>query len=319
MILSIIIPMFNVEQYLPKCIESVYNQDLDEAEFEIILIDDESPDNSLEVAKNLTLNKKNVKIISQNNKGLGGARNTGIENASGKYLVFLDSDDWFLPKTLQNVAELAIKNNLDILEFGAQGITQDNKIVYSKSITSDNTIYNGVDYYQKIRYMDSACNKLYNRFFLNSTKLRFLEKVYIEDYEFNTRAFLNAQRVMATSSIVSHFLQSPNSITRNVSDLKKEKMKKDVVEVIKKINQLKKGADTTKIAFLNQRLSYLTATLFYQLVKNKACYSEFVNLKKQLLKEDLFFINFPIFDKQKNFFRIVFLKNFFLFRLIAKM
>lgn len=310
--------MYNVAQYLPKCINSVYDQGLNEEDFEVILIDDESPDNSLAVATNLTKDKKNVKIISQKNKGLGGARNSGLDHAKGEYILFLDSDDFYLANTLKKIIEIVKKNQLDILEFGAQGVDQKYKIIFNLSVSSNGKLFNGVDYYQNIRYSDTACNKLYYRNFLNKNNLRFLEKIYIEDYEFNTRAFSVAQNVMATPIVVSQFLQSPNSITRNNSYEKKEKMKIDIFNVIKNISEQKRKESENKSVFFEQRLSFLTATLFYQLVKSKASYKEFVKLKSRLIDEELFFVNYPIFDKRKNIFRIIFLKNFFLIRFIAK-
>lgn len=310
--------MYNVAQYLEKCISSVYDQGLNEDCFEVIIINDESPDNSLEIATKLTINKKNVKIISQKNKGLGGARNTGIENTTGDYILFLDSDDFYLPNSLSSIINQVNVHEVDILEFGAQGIDINNKIVFSLSISSNGKIYNGVNYYQKIRYSDTACNKMYRRDFLNKNKLRFLEKIYIEDYEFNTRVLVEAEKVIAIPVIVSQFLQSPNSITRNTNNDKKEKMKTDIFNVIKKIATLKNEVGKDKEGFLNERLSFLTATLFYQLVKNKCSYNEFLKLKLKLIEEGIFFVNYPIHDKKKNLFRIVFLKNFFLFKIMSK-
>jgi glycosyltransferase involved in cell wall biosynthesis len=318
MMLSIVIPMYNVAKYIQSCIDSVYNIGLNTLEFEIILIDDGSPDDSLLIAKKITSDKENVTIISQDNKGLGGARNTGIDNAKGEYIVFLDSDDILLPDGIKISLALAKKNNLDVLEFGAQGITEDDETVYKISKTSNTNILNGVDYYKKVRYMDSACNKLYRRDFLNKYNLRFLEKIFIEDYEFNTRVFYQAQRVMATPFLAASFLQTPNSITRNNSPEKKEKMKQDIIQVIKRIKEQRKEALPEKAFYFNQRLSYLTATLFYQLVKNKESYSEFVNLKKKMVSEEIFFTDYPILDRRKNLFRIFLLKNFYMFRLFTK-
>ena len=315
--ISIIIPMYNVAQYISKCIESVYSQNMAISDFEVILIDDESPDDSLVIAKKLTSDKENVTIISQKNKGLGGARNTGIEAAKGEYIVFLDSDDLFLPGGITKILALAQEKKLDVLEFGAQGVNENGEIIYTISKTSNNLVYSGVEYYNKIRYMDSACNKLYGRNFLNTHNLRFIEKIYIEDYEFNTRVFNLAQRVMATSILVSSFLQTPNSITRNSSPEKKEKMKQDIIQVIKIINEQRKEVFVENKLFFNQRLSYLTATLFYQLIKNKASYQEFVSLKNQMIRDNIFFVDYSIFDKKKNLFRLLFLKNFYLLRLIT--
>lgn len=310
--------MYNVDKYIEKAICSVYNQGMSEADFEMILVDDESTDSSLDIATKLTQNKSNVKIISQKNKGLGGARNTGLGLSDGEYILFLDSDDFLVPNILNNVIKTAKVNNLDILEFGARGIDKFGQIVYSRAISSENKIFNGINYYRKFRYMDSACNKLYNRNFLNSNNLRFVEKIYIEDYEFNTRVFAIAQKVMGISTIVANFLQTENSITRNNHPDKLEKMRKDIIEVIKSIVNQKKDSNIDKSSFYNQRLSFLTATLFFQLFKNKVPYKEIVELKSQLEINDIFFINYRIYERKKNYFRVIFLKNFFLLKLITK-
>jgi len=294
--ISIIIPMYNVAQYLKKCIDSVYEQELLDSEFEVVIIDDESLDDSLDKAKKHTLEKNNVIIISQKNRGLGGARNAGIEYSTGVYVLFLDSDDFLLPNKLKNIIKVANENDLDVLEFGAQGIDENGKIVYSISVCSEKIVFNGIEYYKKFRYMDSACNKLYNRDFLNKNNLRFAEKIYIEDYEFNTRVFAIAQRVMAISTFVTHFVQTTNSITRNNHPERLKKMKQDIIEVIKKIVNQKNNSSIENHDFYNQRLSYLTSTLFYQLFKNKSSYNDFIDLKSQLLKDEILFFNYPIHD-----------------------
>lgn len=321
--LSIIIPMYNVAQYLEKCIGSVYNQGLTEGEFEVILVDDESPDNSLAVAKSLTKDKNNVQIISQKNKGLGGARNTGMLQATGTYLLFLDSDDWYLPETVEELLQKAIQFDLDIVEFGAQGIDVGGKIIYTSSISSNNISLNGIEYYQKYHYMDSACNKLYCRDFLLKNELTFVERLFIEDYEFNTRAFYKAKKVMALDLIVAQFLQTPNSITRNFERKKQDKMLEDIIIVIKKINEQyrdeKNNYNSTSLSYYQQRLSFLTATLFYQLLKNKYSYKNIKEIKRRLQKENILFVKFPIYDMRKNLFRFFLLNNFFLFRIVLKL
>lgn len=315
MILSVIIPIYNVEKYVEKCIYSIINNNLKSTDYEIIVVDDESKDTSLKIVNQISESHLNIKIISQKNKGLGGARNTGIQNSIGKFILFLDSDDWILPHSLQQIVDIALLNDLEILEFGAQGISEKGVISYTKSTTSENQILSGTTYYNKIRYMDSACNKLYNRNFLVNNNLFFLEKIFIEDYEFNTRTFLIAQKVMAISTIAAHFLQSENSITRNLDVAKKNKMQNDIVFVMKTIQKLSTKSLTNTL-FFQQRLAFLNATLFYQLIKNKAAYSEFLNLKSELQKQEIFVTNCTIFDKKKNLFRIVFLKHFYLFNCI---
>lgn len=316
--LSVVIPMYNVAQYLEKCIGSVYNQGLEEEEFEIILVDDESSDNSVVIATSLTKYKKNVTIICQKNMGLGGARNSGVKQAVGKYLLFLDSDDWYLPNTLQCILSIANENQLDVLEFAAQGITANGKIIYNKSKFSTK-ILDGIEYYNSVRYMNSACNKLYKTDFLKKNNLFFLERIFIEDFEFNTRVFVKTKRVLATDFLVAQFLQSPNSITRNSDALMKEKMLNDIVVVLKITKETyqnhfcSNSLQTTH--YFKERLGFIVATLFFQLFKNKAAFYEIKKIKQQLIEQDLFYIDHAIFQKNKDWFRIIMLNNFWIFQI----
>lgn len=310
--------MYNVEQYISKCIDSVYNQDLIEDDFELVLIDDASPDNSLAITKEITKGRNNVKIISQKNKGLGGARNTGILNASGEYLLFLDSDDGLLPNVLKELLAIATTEDLDILEFAAQGINSKGEVLYQIANTSE-VYQSGYAYYNKVRYMNSACNKLYKRTFLLENELFFLEKIYIEDFEFNTRALAAVKKISATDKLISQFLQSENSITRNTDQAKKQKMIADIILVIKKTNYLYKTLPLTNVMsfFYLERLNFLVATLFYQLIKNKATYNEVVELKSLLQKDEVYYVNHKIFDSKKNLFRKVLLKNLWLYKILV--
>jgi len=319
--LSVIIPVYNVEKYVARAIESVLHNDFDQNQYEIIVVDDESPDDSVAIVNEFVKKHRHIRVISQANKGLGGARNTGILNATGKYLLFLDADDWYLPHTVNHLIREAERQQIEILEFGAQGVNPDRSIAYTKSIDS-NEILNGVDYYQKYRYLDSACNKLYSRDFLMQNQLLFLEKLYIEDYEFNTRALFKAKKVAAIGSISVQFLQNPESITRNADRAKHLKMQEDIVLVIKKINEFYRrevGANSPQqsVAYFEQKLAFLTATLFYQLLKRNFAFADTVLLKNRLQKERLFFADHVIFDRKKEWFRIVFLRHFALLR-IAK-
>lgn len=319
--ISVIIPIYNVEKYIQTCVSSLYNQSINENELEIIIVDDESPDNSLSIVKKIAKNHSNITIISQKNKGLGGARNTGIQMAKGQYLLFLDSDDYLLPKVLPNIINIARQNNLDILEFGAQGILATGNIVYEVSKNTKEKIYNGITYYNKIKYMNSACNKLYKRDLLLKNNILFLEKIYIEDFEFNTRAFFYAKKVMAISNIVSHYLQTPDSITRNTSIDKKEKMLNDLITVLKLTKQFRdanKSKNNSKEIdkYFGTRLSFINTTLFYQLFKNKSHYSKINKIHKQLKSEGVFCIKNSVNEMPKDIFRIIMMKNIWLFKIV---
>lgn len=317
--LSVVIPIYNVEKYIKKCVYSLLDNDLSLSDFEIIIVDDESPDSSLLIAQEISKTVPNIKIISQKNKGLGGARNTGIKCAQGDYLLFLDSDDWYLHNTLKKIISFVDNNDVEILEFAAQGITSDGNVAYHISNTTKNQVLSGVTYYNQIRYMNSACNKLYKRSFILENDLFFLEKIYIEDFEFNTRAFLKAKKVMAIDFLVAQFLQSNDSITRNNDESKKDKVVNDFVHIIQITRDLylqekSKNNDIIIESYFEERLSFLVATLFYQLIKYKVSFDKIQKIKNELVDKKLFFVNHKIHDKRKDLFRKIMLKNFILFR-----
>lgn len=315
--LSVIVPVYNVEKYIVKCIQSVVENDLPHSEVEIIVVDDESPDKSVEIVRSTFGHLSFIKVISQKNAGLGGARNTGIQNAGGEYLLFLDSDDWVLPNTLKSIVIQAEEAKVDILEFAAQGVDPSGKVVYHYTNSTRGKSMDGVSYYNDVRYMNSACNKLYRKQFLLDHHLFFLERIFIEDFEFNTRVLVHAEKVAATDFLVPQYLQSPNSITRTSDKKKQQKMVSDifqVLEITRKLYRENKRKDPEIHKFFSERLGFIVATLFYQLFKNKATFDEIKALKDSLTQKDLFYVNFPLHQKSKNVFRMVLLQNFLLFR-----
>lgn len=310
--------MYNVSHYLETCINSVIAQELESSSFEVIMIDDESPDGSLQIAKQLQESYSFITVISQKNKGTGGARNTGILNAKGKYLIFLDADDHLLPKSLSPLIEIADLYNLEILEFGAEKMTENGTILNRMRKKDDPSIYDGIEYNQKIRFMNSVCNKLYARNFFIKNDIYFLEQIYGEDFEFNTRVFFYTKRVMATTIIATCFLQSSNSITRNNSKIKKDKYLNDYIKILRNTaNFSNKHAITEdEKCFFQERLTLVTINTFYFMFKNNYSFSKMKEVKKILLKENLYYTDSIVSDRDREKFKNILLKNFFLFQLI---
>ena len=122
-LISVVLPIYNVENYLDRCINSIVHQTYDN--LEIILIDDGSPDSCPQKCDEWAKKDNRIKVIHKKNAGLGMARNTGIENASGEYLCFCDSDDYIDLETINKAYEVAKKNNADIVTFGINEVSSD--------------------------------------------------------------------------------------------------------------------------------------------------------------------------------------------------
>ena len=119
--LSIIVPIYGVEAYLRKCVDSLLNQDMPSSEYEIILVDDESPDACPRICDEYAVAHENIRVIHRKNGGLSAARNSGIEIAQGEYLMFVDSDDYIEPNVLSGLMAQVERDNLDVSRQGAEG------------------------------------------------------------------------------------------------------------------------------------------------------------------------------------------------------
>lgn len=118
--LSVIVPIYNVEKFLPECIESAVNQPFEsENDFEVILVNDGSPDNCLSICREYEKKHGNVRVVNQANAGVSAARNAGLDLATGEYVCFLDGDDCFLPGALPPLVSAAEAHDVDMLSFSA--------------------------------------------------------------------------------------------------------------------------------------------------------------------------------------------------------
>lgn len=148
--ISLILPVYNVEQYLVKCIISCLNQDIPKSEYEIIIVIDGSTDNSLKIAQEFQTENDNITIIEQENKGLSGARNTGLRAATGEYVWFIDSDDWIEDNCLDGILSLAYKEDLECIYLNNVNLFEnEEKKEYKLCTLPSGDIYNGETLFAK--------------------------------------------------------------------------------------------------------------------------------------------------------------------------
>jgi len=207
---SIIIPVYNVEKYLRKCLDSVINQTL--KEIEIICVNDGSTDNSPKILEEYSLKDKRIKIINKKNNGTGAARNTGMEYVKGEYIGFLDSDDWVKLDAYEKLYLNAKTQNSDIVMCPVHVFDD-----FTKELRYDQDYFTldcldkqfeiGTFTHRDIKNsMFSICvtpwNKLYKNKFLKKIKARFPENVIFEDNPFFFDTYLNTRRI----SLIRDFL-----------------------------------------------------------------------------------------------------------------
>lgn len=199
---SIIIPMYKVADHVTRCIESLQNQDIDKNQYEIICINDGSPDNCQEVVENLQKKYSNIVLINQVNQGVSMARNNGIAIAKAKYILPIDPDDYVVPNSLGRIASLVQTNNYQVFYLGFEIFDANQKSIWKTNYTKqENKTFNGVEGYFEARGLnvkdpDRSWAIVYDKQLLNDYKIDYPKNVpYLEDGLFLAKVFTVATRV----------------------------------------------------------------------------------------------------------------------------
>lgn len=216
--ISFIIPFYNVKQYIEECVRSLYDQDIPLEEYEVICVNDCSPDDSVDIVKRLQKKYYNLKLIEhEENKKLGGARNTGLKYAKGEYIWFVDSDDMIKPNSLGLILKYVTSNNLDFLHFGWDEFNDVN-LIESEKIQSTN-ILTGTELFFNERFLwwknhITAWCKVYKKSFLIENDIQFAEHIMYEDNDYALKVYSSAKRCMHISDNLYLYRVNNDSITR---------------------------------------------------------------------------------------------------------
>lgn len=302
---SIVVPCWGVEKYLNKCVESLVNQTL--KDIEIILVDDVSPDRVPEMCDEWAEKDSRIKVIhKQKNGGLGYARNTGLEYATGKYVTFCDSDDIVEPKTYEFCYNVAEKHQLDVVRFNydrfsydvpevqineAYQLCTEKPILRQYAISTWGAIVGEKDYTTKIANTGSSCMGVYNREFLlkNNLRLKSERIILSEDYEFNYHVYNCAERIALTSNVFYHYFVNPNSLTTSTKNNQVDRA--IVFSKMMTDNMLADGydAEVARIQPMAYTITWLRTQQKYVMLSNmsvkekKAWFNE--NVSKDYVKE----------------------------------
>lgn len=222
--LSFIVPFYGVEKYIEECIRSLYNQDIPQEEYEVICVDDCSPDGSRAVVERLQKEYSTLRLLTHTeNKRQGGARNTGMQEAKGRYIWFVDSDDYIKSNCLRALLEQAEKEDLDVLKFHFAYENQVQRdLSYSKGVElGTDLIFNEDLEVPLISRCCSAVSQLIRRELLKSNNIVFAEKVQYEDDDFAYQIYAYAKRARLIGIAPYIVRMSPNSTTRRELDYRR--------------------------------------------------------------------------------------------------
>ena len=227
-LLSICLPVYNVEDYIRPCLESIFRQGLDEECFEVILINDGTKDNSMGVIQDIVSQHHNIIVVNQKNQGLSVVRNNGIGIAKGEYILMPDSDDLLIDNSLPPLLKEAISSKADLvvadfLKMDDEEIRhtdvsslQQKKFTYNKK-TGEQLFLEDLNPYHCYVW-----RTLYRRAFLLENNIRFIPGIYIQDVPFTHECYLKAKKCIRTNWLLNIYRIGHDSATSNFN-ITKEK------------------------------------------------------------------------------------------------
>ena len=249
--ISLVIPVYNVEKYLARCLDSCLHQDLAADEYEIIVVNDGSPDGSKVIAEKYASEYANIKLYNQENGGLSVARNNGLEKAQGEYVWFVDSDDWIEEKCLAGIVEKMDIQNLDMLQIGYMEAYDNGNIIKSPRGLFEGCM-TGCEA-MKAQYIPAPAQfTIYRRNFLERFTLLFYPRIYHEDAEFKPRALFFAQRFASLNKHVYYYYQRPQGSIMSSYSVKRGR---DVLTVCNNLCTFKE--DTSMSPLIKREFDYI--------------------------------------------------------------
>lgn len=288
---SVIVPIYNVEKYLKRCVESLINQTY--KNIEILLIDDGSTDSSAEICNKLETVDSRIKVYHKENGGLGSARNYGYKYAKGEYILFLDSDDYIELNTIENMMKY---REYDIVCCGFDRVDEETKKVYSQEMIKmpfDELEITDKMIIETAFLSPSGWGKLFKKELLSNIKFS-EDKRAIEDTLFYLEIIPKAKKIKYIKEILWHYMVRKNSLIMSITEEKADLFEKNLLEVKEKY--IENNFDKAKFEFLTiQVFIHNCISIPSRLYNNKQ-----INMTKRLkhIKEYMN-ENFPNWKKVK--------------------
>lgn len=218
--LSFVVPCYNVECYIQKCLDSIYSCDLPESQYEVICVNDCSPDNVQFILEQNEKQHDNLRVVThEKNKGWGGARNTGINNANGKFIWFVDADDSIIGEGVRNLVNRADESNADVFNFNYRRQDESGNVLSKFEVFQDTPVQNGISFVKSVfgngivHHMGYVWRFLLRTDYLRSHQMFFPENVCWEDTVYIPKVLVEANRVGAISSVLYSYRVNHESVS----------------------------------------------------------------------------------------------------------
>ena len=237
--LSIIVPVYNVEEYIHPCMESLFKQGLSDDDFELILVNDGTQDDCFGKIQDIIREHQNIIRVDQENQGLSGARNTGMVHAKGDYILFVDSDDLIVEGAMAKLLPIALRTSADLVVADFQKLSDDEISNYKPDLSETCQYEEKSGYDLFLQDLDPSKNyvwrTLYRREFLEKNNLKFIQGICYEDIPFTPECYLKAVRCVRAHCDLYLYRMGHSSITSSMSP----KKAMDLNRVIERIWELK--------------------------------------------------------------------------------
>lgn len=270
--ISLILPAYNVGSYIGKCIESCLSQDLNKNEYEIIIVNDGSTDSTLEIAQSYKSKNSNIYILSQTNQGLSMARNNGLKIAKGKYIWFIDSDDYIAKNCLKTVLNIIESQKLEIFGVGPK-IQFQERIPENFNIANDiDEVVEGTTWIKNGIPFIGAWAYVFERDFWVKNNFSFYPGICYEDTELIPKVCLKAQRISSFNKFSCYsYVMRPGSIMNSAINEKKIfDLSKILNSYLKYLSEIKLAHDEEVVLEIEKIISSLYMGAIVNIAKHKS-------------------------------------------------
>ena len=288
-LISVIIPVYNVEKYLQECVDSVLAQTYQN--FEIILVDDGSTDSSGAICDEYAKQDERISVLHQENKGLSITRNNGLQIASGEYIYFLDSDDWIENSTLEILLQEITKESADVVFMDAKSFVEqkekevEQRYIRKKKYDANNGIQMLTHLIEEKDYHSSVPLLFMKANFLKRNSLEFIAGIVYEDMVFTYEVFLKAQRVSHVNEALYQRRYRSNSIMTSKKKIKDYVSAKIVYE---KVSTYVSEEEVTKSYVIRCAFNALNIYKKLSLQERKEYKKDYKELKRNLLEKNAY-------------------------------